>query len=138
MSSGDEVYLFTGWKLPEVDDDARGAICTQKREAIPCYVARAFRGKRGKPDDEAARKERNAYLLVSDMRVSISEERTASECTIGYAMNISMGGYSYGYTMDRFLFFYAFTQLFWIIVYVVHCTVLLVAELYYKYNVRDV
>lgn len=70
VSSDYKVYPFTGWELPEEAGDARGVICTQKREAKPRYATRAFRGKREKPDDEAVRKERNVYLLESDTRPS--------------------------------------------------------------------
>lgn len=47
-SSDYKVYPFTGWELPEEAGDARGVICTQKREAKPRYATRAFRGKKGK------------------------------------------------------------------------------------------
>lgn len=63
VSNDCKVYisLYLGWKLAEEEaDDARGVICTQKREARSSSKRgnAAFTGKKA----DEARKERNVYI----------------------------------------------------------------------------
>ena len=72
VSTDYKVYPFTGWEVPEETDDARGVICTQKREARPRVTRHVHLGGKGgkgeKPDDEVRVEKRAERVFTGDTR----------------------------------------------------------------------